>query len=103
MDAAKEELKPAREDQDTALEKLVEALALLVPPQQQPQDQQSQQQQQSQDQNQKDNQEEEQQQTQQAGVDPERLLQALRDREAKRRRDRSRQKRVDYEPVEKDW
>jgi Ca-activated chloride channel family protein len=74
--------------QDAALQKLLEALALLQPPQPQSENQQ-QPQEQPQD-----------QQQSQAGAD--RLLQAVRDREAQRRKDRSRQSGGD-EPVEKDW
>jgi hypothetical protein len=79
-----------RDSQDAALQKLLEALALLQPPQEQPQNQQQPQEQQ---------QDQEQPQT---GADASRLLQAVRDREAQRRKDRSRQS-AGSEPVEKDW
>jgi hypothetical protein len=36
-------------------------------------------------------------------VDPARLLQAVRDREAQRRKEKSRQQPASIEPVEKDW
>jgi len=37
------------------------------------------------------------------GTDPSRALQAVRDREAQRRRDRENRQRLTQEPVEKDW
>ena len=99
----------ARKSQDAALEKLLEALAVLQPPdQQQP----------NQDQQQQDDQQSEQQQEQsQAGQnqpqkpdeqkadggDPSRLLQAVRDREAQRRRDREKRAATGQASVEKDW
>jgi hypothetical protein len=87
---------PVREHQDLALEKLSAALALLAPPRQQPQDQQQPNQgEQGEDQQQQN-------QPQQAGADPSRLLQAVRDREAARRKNKSRRP-AGYEPVEKDW
>ena len=93
-------LNAARDNQDAALQKLVEALSLLQPPQQQPQqnnDQQRQDQgQESQDQNEKSDQ-------QPAGLDVSRLLQSVRDREAQRRRDREQRQRSVQDPVEKDW
>ena len=36
-------------------------------------------------------------------ADPARLLQAVRDREARRQREKSRRKHGGYTPVEKDW
>lgn len=101
--------KLARQHQDTALEKLNAALALFAPPQQQNHDQQSSKS--SQDQNQNQNQESAQQavesqqkQDQEAqGTDPARLLQAVRDREARRRRDRTQRQHADRQAVEKDW
>ena len=92
----------AREHQDQALQKLAEALALLQPPP--PPEQQNQQNQQQQDQQQQqqgqDQKEKEQPET---GTDPARLLQAIRDREAERRREKDRRQRLEREPVEKDW
>ena len=87
----------ARKHQDQALEKLVEALALLQPPEQ---NQQQNQQQQQQDQQQQGDQEE---QKSEMGTDPARLLQAIRDREAERRREKERRAQLAREPVEKDW
>ncbi|NLS95525.1 MAG: VWA domain-containing protein [Planctomycetaceae bacterium] len=92
----------AREHQDQALEKLVQALALLQPPQQDQQDQQNQQQQDQQQQQQGEN-KQEQQKDSEMGTDPARLLQAIRDREAERRRDQERRAQMEREPVEKDW
>jgi hypothetical protein len=95
MSAEPPELKPTRECQDAALKKLAEALALLVPPQLQPE-------QQDKSQGQDEDKEKKQKEESQVGADPARLLQAVRDREARRRREKSRS-RADYEPVEKDW
>ncbi len=97
----------ARGHQDAALAKLVEALALLQPPQQPNQQQDQSEPSQSQQDRQEDQkqagsgQRNEDQPT--AGFDPSRLLQAVRDREAQRRRDRERRGRLDQEPVLKDW
>lgn len=108
MSAEQPAWKRARQHQDTALEKLVEALSLLVPPQQQ-QDRDQQQQQQSsssQDSSEQEKSAEPQskdQDEQLQGTDPARLLQAVRDREARRRRDKSQRAQADHEPVEKDW
>jgi len=94
------ELDAARKTRDEALKKLVEALALLTPPQPQQQNQSNQQPGEGQ-QSERDKQDQE--QAAQAGVDPARLLQAVRDREAQRRRDRERRQRFQQEPVDKDW
>ena len=84
--------KPARERQDAALKGLAEALALLVPPQPQPQ-QQAEQSPEKKDQQKAD---------EQAGGDPARLLQAVRDREAARNKDKK-QRAAGQEVVDKDW
>jgi Ca-activated chloride channel family protein len=95
----------AREHQEESLRELGEALALLAPPDPQSeqqggqQPQAGQQQQQASAQDQADGQ----QGAQAAQPDPAQLLQAVRDREAQRRRARSRAPRAGYEPVEKDW
>ena len=100
MSAEAPEIEPVRQEQDLALEKLAEALARLAPqqppaenqPQSSPEDSQDSQQAQAGEQSPAD----------QEGADPERLLQAVRDREAQRMKDRNRQ-RADFEPVDKDW
>jgi Ca-activated chloride channel family protein len=92
----------ARKHQDQALERLAEALALLQPPQPDDQNQQNQDQQQ-QDQQQQGEDNQEQQEKSEMGTDPARLLQAIRDREAQRSRERERRLRTEREPVEKDW
>lgn len=84
-----------RTHQDTALQQLAQALALLQPPQEQPQ-QQDQQQQEEQQQG-----EDEQKEDEQASSDPAQLLQGIRDREAERRKEKQKPQR--YEPVDKDW
>jgi hypothetical protein len=100
--AEKPQLDTARTHQDQALTKLVEALALLQPPQPNQQNQQQQDQQQDQQQQQGES-EQDQEKSEQMGTDPARLLQAIRDREAQRRRDQERRERFEQEPVEKDW
>ena len=87
-----------REAQDTAAQRLAEALALLQPPQPQ-QEKGEQSQPQPQD---GDGEDEEQEEPKPQEADPARLLQAVRDREAERRKAKDR-KRAGYEPVEKDW
>ncbi len=98
LSADKPDLGTARKSQDEALQKLVEALALLNPPQPNQQNQQDQGQQGEGQQGQ-----EKQQPQGTQGVDPSRALQAVRDREAQRRRDRENRQRLTQEPVEKDW
>lgn len=100
LSAEKPDFGPARKSQDEALQKLVEALALLNPPQPEQQNQQDQDQQGEDQQGDKQQQQQE-QQTQ--GADPSRALQAVRDREAQRRRDRENRQRLTQDPVEKDW
>jgi hypothetical protein len=97
------QLDDARRYQDTALKKLVEALAALEPPQ--PQQQQT-----LRDQKQADQKPEPSQcqskkaDPQLAGLDPSRLLQEVRDRDAQRRRhNRDGRGRFPQEPVDKDW
>jgi Ca-activated chloride channel family protein len=91
----------ARPHQDEALKKLVEALAMLTP---EPQKQQNQAQQSRRGEGDDAESQEESGKEQQArGIDPARLLQAVRDRESQRRRDRENRQRLDREPVEKDW
>ena len=97
-------LPDARAQQDDALQKLAEAISLLAPPPQQPQqDQQQQDQPQEGEQQSEENNPQQQQQPSSAGVDPARLLQAVRDREAQRRRMRERRGQAQREPVAKDW
>lgn len=100
LSAEQPDLGAARKNQDEALKKLVEALAMLNPPQpdQQGADQQNQEQQGERQQAGKQPQPRDQQ-----GADPSRALQAVRDREAQRRHDRDNRQRLSQEPVEKDW
>jgi Ca-activated chloride channel family protein len=96
------ELEAAVERQDAALQALEQALALLVPPQQQQQPQETPQS--GDQQGQQGEQQGEQDATERAeDADPARLLQEVRDREAQRRRERAQRQRAGYEPVEKDW
>ena len=96
---AADAVKGARGDQDQGLEHLLQAVALLTPPDRQ-EGERSQR-----DAGQQGQSEEGGQvaaaEPQQA--DPSQLLQEVRDREARRRRERSRQQRRSYETVEKDW
>lgn len=95
--------KEARESQKTALAKLNEALALLTPPQDQPppENQPDSEQKKDQQKDQKDQQKDQKQQ-QSAGSDVAKLLQSVREREAQRKKDKSRQS-SEQEPVDKDW
>ena len=89
------------DEQSDALEKLLEALKLLDENQDQDQNDENQQQQDQQDEQQNQDQQEEQQRQQQE-MSAQQLLQLVRDREAKRRKDK--QKRgVGVGNVEKDW
>ena len=99
LEAGDTDLSATREHQDGALQHLLEALDLLVPPDQQQQNQQQQQQQQQSD----GQQEQQDQKPSTRELDPARLLQAVRDREARRRREKSERQRSPYQPVEKDW
>ena len=86
------DLSGSRTDQDTALSKLVEAVALLEPPQpdqspQRPSEQDDQPQGPS---------------TQPGGAEMAQLLQGVRDREAQRQRNRA-DRRTGYAPVERNW
>ncbi len=104
FDAAAEPFQEITQQQQTALQKLVEALALLdqsqqPPPQQQQQQDQNQQQQQQQDSH--DQQSQDQQQQQNMSVNQ--LLQLIRDREAQRREKKQQRAQVPSGRVEKDW
>lgn len=91
----------ARKHQDDALRLLLEALALLQPPNEDPQEQEQQQQDQQQDQ--QGQQEQEQQAREDQNADPTQQLQGVRDREAQRRREKEERKSRGYDAVEKDW
>jgi hypothetical protein len=86
--------------QEEALRELGEALALLAPPD--AQNGESSEGEESQEGSSGEG-EREDEGAQAAMIDPAQLLQAVRDREAQRRRERSRAPRGGYEPVEKDW
>lgn len=99
-------LDSAQGHQSTASEQLLAALQLLQPPP--PQDQQKNQQQQQDEQKQsergdQDNSDQQQKQPQMTQQDMSHVLQAVRDREAQRRRERSQRPAAGYTPVEKDW
>ncbi len=89
-------------------EKLIQALQELQPPEDQQDDQQQDQGDQQQDQQQDDGSQDQQpnepdDQQQQQQMDPSRILQAVRDREAQRRKDQEQRVMAGQAPVEKDW
>jgi Ca-activated chloride channel family protein len=94
--------KEARDSQKTALAKLNEALALLTPPQEQPPPEQQPDSGEKKDQQKDQNDQQQDQKQQSAGSDMAKLLQAVREREAQRKKDKSRQT-GEQEPVDKDW
>lgn len=95
------DLKATQEHQGTAAQMLAEAIRLLAspPPPQEDQQQNQDEQQQQGDQEQK----EDQAQPSPQRMDLNQLLQAVRDREAQRQRDKRRRQPSGYVPVEKDW
>ncbi len=98
---AKEPFAAAQKDQGEALNKLLEALALLDQNHQPPNQQQQQQnQQQQQDQQQ---QQEQQDQKRQQQMNANQLLQMIRDREAQRRKDKKQKAISSSGAVDKDW
>jgi Ca-activated chloride channel family protein len=100
LEAEPPELGVTRERQDAALVALQEALALLEPPDQQKGDDA---QQQPGDDGEGQGEQDAPQPSAAAAMDPAQLLQAVRDREAQRRRERDARQRAGYETVEKDW
>lgn len=114
LEAAPANFAAARELQGQALERLLEALELLTPPQEQ---QKNEQQQDEQDQEQGDDQQQEQQEQGEQGqqpaqpesveeqqeTDPSQLLQEVRDREAARRREEAERQQGGFNTVERDW
>ena len=100
------DLEEVRGQQDAALDKLAEALAILEPPQPESepenQEQQDQQDQESQDQGDQA-QEEQPPEESETPQDPNQLLQSVRDREAERHRRRQEEDPSGYNPIEKDW
>jgi len=104
LSAEAPEFEAPRQEQDAAVEKLAEALALLQP-QEQRQGEQDQQQQQGQEgqEPEQGQQPSEQGREQTSGQGADQLLQSVRDREAERHRTRGERGQQRYEPVEKDW
>ncbi|MDB4433157.1 VWA domain-containing protein [bacterium] len=101
IEAVPPEFEAGRAHQDAALAELGQALELLTPPQQQ-QRQGEGPQQQPQSSGDGEHQDEP-RQSAATPTDPAQLLQAVRDREAQRRRAREKSARSGYETVEKDW
>ena len=97
----KVKLESIRDSQDDALRKLVEALQLLQPPQNQDQNQKQDQQDQQQQNEQQPEPDEQQSESQPSSQ----LLQSILDREARRRKDKNerRQQEASSAPVAKDW
>jgi Ca-activated chloride channel family protein len=93
-------LDTTREKQQAAVVELQKALALLVPPGQPPQQQEQQQGGGDQD---AAAQQEQRSGEESPSMDPAQLLQSVRDREARRRREQAERRSQGYETVEKDW
>jgi len=99
-------LESTQERQAAALEELARALALLVPPEDRERENEPDpsEQEESEDSQSGGEQEQEGESDEQSEpVDPAQLLQAVRDREAQRRRDREQRESERYDTVEKDW
>jgi Ca-activated chloride channel family protein len=95
--ADESDLTSTQEQQDTAVQKLAEALQLLEPPQEQPPDSG-----QGEDKSQQNEQDQQEQQQQAQQMDVARMLQQVRDRDAQRQRKRQHGA-AEYAPVAKDW
>jgi len=93
----------ARADQENALIELSKALEQLTPPQQQQQPEPGEDEQGDGQQEQQQQEEQEEGQDGTQGMDPQQLLQGVRDREAERREEQDRKAPSGYETVEKDW
>jgi len=91
-----------RSDQQSAVDNLLKAIALLEPPPPEQQEQQDEQQQEQQD-GQQGSDDQQPERGQEAQRDPSQLLQGVRDREAQRRAQEAEKQRLHYDPVEKDW
>ncbi len=96
-------LPTVRGDQQSALDNLLQAIALLDPPPPPEQQEGEDEQQEQQEEQQEKQQQEEPQDEQQPNADPSQMLQGVRDREAQRRAEQAEQDRMQYDPVEKDW
>ena len=99
-------LESTQERQVTALEELERALALLVPPEDREREDEpdpSEQEDSESGQSGSEGEQEREAESQSEPVDPAQLLQAVRDREAQRRRDREQRGAERYDTVEKDW
>ncbi len=99
FDAAAKPFADITGQQHTALEKLIEALALLDQSQPPPPEQGDE----NQDQQQQESQQQSEDQQQQQNMSANQLLQLIRDREAQRREDKKQQSRMPPSSVEKDW
>jgi len=95
-------LEAVEEPQATATRELAEALALLVPPEQQQQNQDSQDDSDDGSNSPQDSEDESKEQERSRG-DAAQALQAVRDREAQRRREKAAKRQSGYETVERDW
>ena len=107
-DAAPPDLETIRGQQDAALDKLAQALAILEPPQpeSQPEDENQdseQPEQQPQESSGQGAQEQSRPEEARNSRDPNQLLQSVRDREAERHRRKQKDDPRGYDPVEKDW
>jgi Ca-activated chloride channel family protein len=99
-------LESTQERQAAAIEELGRALALLVPPEdREREDEQDSSEQEKSEDGQSGGEEEQEAESEPSSepIDPAQLLQAVRDREAQRRRDREQRGTEHYDTVEKDW
>jgi Ca-activated chloride channel family protein len=99
-------LESTQERQAAAIEELGRALALLVPPEdREGEDEQDSSEQENSEDGQSGGEEEQEAESEPSSeaIDPAQLLQAVRDREAQRRRDREQRGTENYDTVEKDW
>jgi len=102
-DKQEPDIEAAHAEQDQAAERLAEALALLSPPKQQPQQDKQQKDENKQGQEKKPEGSKDEADKRQRQMSASGMLQAIRDREQQRRRDRNKKRSVRRETVEKDW
>ncbi len=92
-----------REHQSTAVQNILEALAALEPPPEEPDQGEEQEGDSGQQEQEQQSGAQEEEQESETSQDPGQLLQAVRDREAERHRNKNERNQSGYEPVDKDW
>ena len=92
-----------REHQSTAVQNILEALATLEPPPEEPDEGEEQEGDSGQQEQEQQSGAQEEEQESETSQDPGQLLQAVRDREAERHRNKNERNQSGYEPVDKDW